>query len=124
MADNMEAQEIKGWNVFKQIFNDHWGGFKKAYTRYSEPYYEEQVKKMMNCGNQEEMGYIGYLCFGCGQGSRGINKLQEYVVFEMREGVCGVKCMDDFFSQVSRKEIRKRLTGWWIIVIRVIREDL
>lgn len=161
MVDNMEAQEIKGWNVFKQIFNDHWEGFKKVYPRYSEPYYEEQVKKMVSCGNPEEMGYIGYLCFGCGQGSRVVSmsckstlclrcgkvyvdewvsqvseKLHEGVIYRHvvltvperlriafytngenllgKLMVCGVKCMDDFFSQVSRKEIE----GGYIVVLQ------
>ena len=53
---------MKGWNVFKQIFADHWEGFKNRYPRYSEGYYEEPVERMMSCGNPEEMGYIGYLC--------------------------------------------------------------
>ena len=53
----MKAEEVKGWNVFKQIFSDHWEGFKKKYPKYSEGQYEEQVKKMLSCGNPEEMGY-------------------------------------------------------------------
>ena len=56
MLGTMETQEIKGWNVFKQIFHDNWDGFKKAYPSYGEAYYEEVVKKMMSCGNAEEMG--------------------------------------------------------------------
>lgn len=149
----MDTHEIKGWNVFKQIFKDRWLGFKKAYPRYSKLYYEEQVRKMMNCGNPEEMGYIGYLCFSCGHGSRVVSmsckstlclrcgkvyvddwvsqvseKLHEGVIYrhivltvpeklrvtfytngEKLLGklmVIGVKCLDDFFSHVSRKEIK------------------
>jgi len=29
----MKAEEVKGWNVFKQIFADHWEGFKREYPR-------------------------------------------------------------------------------------------
>ena len=47
---------MKGWNVFKQIFADRWEGFKNRYPRYSEGYYEEQVERMLSCGNPEEMG--------------------------------------------------------------------
>ena len=49
---------MKGWNVFKQIFADHWEGFKRKYPKYSEGHYEEQVKKMLSCKQPEEMGYI------------------------------------------------------------------
>ena len=49
----MKAEEVKGWNVFKQIFADHWEGFKRAYPRYSKSHYDEQVKKMLSCGNPE-----------------------------------------------------------------------
>ena len=66
----MKAEEVKGWNVFKQIFSEHWEGFKRKYPRYSKRYYDEQVKKMMGCGNPKEMGYIRYLCFSCGEGNR------------------------------------------------------
>jgi len=74
----MKAEEVKGWNVFKQIFSEHWEGFKNRYPRYSEGYYEEQAERMsrvvatlrrlvlMKMG----MWYIGYLCMSCGQGSR------------------------------------------------------
>jgi len=152
---------VKGWNVFKQIFADHWEGFKREYPKYSKGHYEEQVKKMLSCGNPEEMGYIGYLCMGCGQGSRvvamsckssmclrcGKVYVDEWVsqVSKMlHEGViyrhivltipeklrktfykheeellgslmsCGVKCLDDFFRRVSRKEIR----GGYIVVLQ------
>ena len=149
----MNAHEVKGWNVFKQIFKDHWDGFKKAYPRYSVPYYEELVRKMMNCGNPDEMGYIGYLCFSCGHGNRVVSmsckstlclrcgkvyvdewvsqvsdKLYEGVIYRHivltvpeklratfytngekllgKVMATGVKCLDDFFSYVSRKEIK------------------
>ncbi len=152
---------MKGWNVFKQIFADHWEGFKRAYPKYREEHYEEQVKKMLSCGNPEEMGYIGYLCMGCGQGSRVVamsckssmcircgkvyvdewvsqvsNMLHEGVIYrhivltvpeKLRKTfynhpeellgklmTSGVKSLDDFFSRVSRKEIR----GGYIVVLQ------
>lgn len=61
---------MKGWNVFKQIFSKHLERFKRKYPRYSKRYYDEPVKKMMSCGNPEEMGYM---CMMCGQGSRRVS---------------------------------------------------
>ncbi len=34
------------WNVFKQIFAEHWDGFKLVYPRYNKPYYDGLVDKM------------------------------------------------------------------------------
>ena len=56
------------WNVFKQIFAEHWDGFKLVYPRYNKPYYDGLVDKMLGCGNPEKMGYIEYRCLHCGQG--------------------------------------------------------
>ncbi|MGQ3683525.1 MAG: transposase zinc-binding domain-containing protein, partial [Candidatus Loosdrechtia sp.] len=147
-----KAKEVKGWNVFKQIFADHWEGFKRKYPRYNQRRYEEQVKKMLSCGNPGEMGYIGYLCMSCGRGSRVVSMsckstmclrcgkvyvdewvgqvskilhdgvIYRHIVLTVPEKlrktfydhgeellgrfmVSGVRCMDDFFSRVSRKEI-------------------
>jgi hypothetical protein len=52
----MEAIQKYGWNIFKQIFLDHWEGFKKAYSRYSTEYYDEVVGKMLDCGDPDKMG--------------------------------------------------------------------
>ena len=54
----MKARERQDWNVFKQIFTDHWDGFKKAHPRYDTCYHDGIVKKMLDCGNPEKMGYI------------------------------------------------------------------
>ena len=94
----MKAEEVKGWNVFKQIFADHWEGFKNRYPRYREGYYEEQVERMLSCGNPEEMGYIGYLCMSCGQGSR-------VVSMSCKSSMClrcGKVYVDEWVSQVSK----------------------
>ena len=152
---------MKGWNVFKQIFSEHWEGFRREYPRYSERYYEEQVGRMLSCGNPGEMGYIGYLCMSCGQGSRVVSMsckssmclrcgkvyvdewvsqvskmLHEGVIYrhivltvpeklrktfynhteELLCGLmsCGVKCLDDFYSSVSRKGVK----GGYIVVLQ------
>ena len=98
MKMGMKAEEVKGWNVFKQIFADHWEGFKRKYPKYSEGHYEEQVKKMLSCGNPEEMGYIGYLCMGCGQGSRVVSMSCKSTLC-LR---CGKVYVDEWVSQVGR----------------------
>jgi histidinol phosphatase-like PHP family hydrolase len=64
----MKAELAPGWNVFKQIFRDHWAGFKQRHPRYDRPYYEGLVKKMLSCGNPEQIGYIEYRCLDCAQG--------------------------------------------------------
>ena|SRR6266704_2407493 len=64
----MAAEVTAGWNVFKEIFTHHWGGFKQRRARYDRPYYDELVEKMLRCGNPERMGYIEYRCEHCGQG--------------------------------------------------------
>ena len=53
------------WNVFKQIFIDHWDGFKQVNPRYHTRYYDGLVEKMLNCGNVDQMGYIEYRCQHC-----------------------------------------------------------
>jgi hypothetical protein len=157
---NKEKQRL-GWNIFKQIFADHWEEFKKKCPMYDTPYYEDLVGKMLNCGDPDKMGYIEYRCVHCGKGERVISMsckcslclrcgkvyvddwvsqiskmLHEGVIYRhivltmpdifrkifydhpqellgalMR---CGVKCLDDFFSTVSRK----RLKGGYIVVVQ------
>ena len=51
---------------FKQIFRDHWLDFKQTYSRYNNPYYDEVINKMLNCGDPDEMGYAGFRCLSCG----------------------------------------------------------
>ena len=58
----------RDWNVFKQIFAEHWDGFTHAHPRYQTSYYDGLVAKMLGCGNPEQMGYIEYRCLHCGQG--------------------------------------------------------
>ena len=65
----MTAEPLQGWNVFKQIFAEHWDGFKCLYPRYDRRYYDGLVHKMLACGNPDQMGYIEYRCLHCGEGS-------------------------------------------------------
>lgn len=54
----MLTAPARDWNVFKQIFTDHWDTFRQAHTRYQTPYYDELVAKMLACGNPQRMGYV------------------------------------------------------------------
>ena len=54
----MIVEPARDWNVFKQIFVDHWQGFKQFRPRYDTPYYESLVDKRLDCGNPDKMGYI------------------------------------------------------------------
>lgn len=156
----MESEQKAGWNVFKQIFADHWEAFKKLILFYDKPYYDDLVKKMLNCGNPEKMGYIEYRCMHCGQETRIVSMsckcslclrcgkvyvddwvnqigkmLHEGVIYRhivltvpqvLRDTFynhpellgpfmrCAKKCLDDYFSCVSRKKIK----GGYIVVLQ------
>ena len=69
----MYAEPTPGWNVFKQIFTEHWDGFKGVRPRYNTPYYDDLVDKMLGCGNPDKMGYIEYRCLHCGQGKHRVS---------------------------------------------------
>jgi hypothetical protein len=43
----MLVQPFGDWNVFKQIFFDHWEPFKRAHPRYQTAYYDGLVAKML-----------------------------------------------------------------------------
>jgi hypothetical protein len=64
----MLAALSRDWNVFQQIFADHWEPFQRAHPRYQTAYYDGLVAKMLACGKPEKMGYIEYRCLQCGQG--------------------------------------------------------
>ena len=51
----MLAAPSRDWNVFKQIFADHWEPFQHAHPRYQTAYYNDLVAKMLACGNPEKM---------------------------------------------------------------------
>ena len=53
-------------NVFKTIFNDHWGDFKKARPQYDIDQYDYPVQKMLGCRDASN-GYSEYICMYCGR---------------------------------------------------------
>ena len=95
----MMAQPSGDWNVFKQIFADHWGAFQHAHPRYQTAYYESLVAKMLACGNPEQRGYVEYRCQHCGQG-------KHQVAMSCKASLC-LRCakvyVDNWVSQVSKR---------------------
>jgi hypothetical protein len=93
----MLAAPSRDWNVFKQIFADHWGAFQHAHPRYQTAYYDGLVAKMLACGNPEKMGYVEYRCLHCGQG-------KHLVSMSCKSSLC-LRCakvyVDNWVSQVS-----------------------
>jgi hypothetical protein len=69
----MIAEPLQGWNVFKQIFAEHWDGCKRIYPRYDQRYYDGLVHKMLRCGNPDQMGYIEYRCLYGGEGKHRVS---------------------------------------------------
>lgn len=94
----MEVEERQDWNEYKQIFADHWEGFKQLYPLYDTGYYDGLVKKILSCGNPEEMGYIEYCCPNCGKGRRVVSMSCKCSLC-LR---CGKVYADDWTSQVSK----------------------
>jgi hypothetical protein len=94
----MMAEPSRDWNVFQQIFAEHWDGFTRAHPRYQTAYYEGLVAKMLACGNPEKMGYVEYRCLQCGQG-------KHRVAMSCKSSLC-LRCakvyVDNWVSQVSQ----------------------
>src|SRR5262252_7951283 len=65
----MTAAAPPAWNLFKQIFADHWDGFQGAHPRYERRYDDGLGEKMLGFGNPDQMGYIDYRCLHCGEGT-------------------------------------------------------
>jgi len=86
------------WSVFKQIFTEHWDGFKRVYPRYDQRYYDGLVDKMLGCGNPDTMGSIEYRCLQCGKGTH-------RVAMSCKSSLC-LRCakvyVDTWVSQVSQ----------------------
>jgi len=93
----MLAAPSRDWNVFKQIFADHWEAFQHAHPRYQTAYYNGLVAKMLGGGNPETMGYVAYRCLHCGQG-------KHLVAMSCQSSLC-LRCakvyVDNWVSQVS-----------------------
>jgi Putative transposase/Transposase zinc-binding domain len=94
----MLAAPSQDWNVFQQIFVEHWEGFKHVYPRYDTRYYDGLVSKMLACGNPDQMGYIEYRCLHCGQGTH-------RVAMSCKSSLC-LRCakvyVDNWVAQVSK----------------------
>ena len=94
----MTAAAPPAWRIFKQIFADHWDGFKRVYPRYDRRYYDGLVAKMLGCGDPDQMGYIEYRCFRCGEGTH-------CVAMSCKSSLC-LRCakvyVDNWVSQVSQ----------------------
>src|SRR5437763_13385223 len=94
----MATEVIAGWKVFKQIFTEHWEGFKQCRPRYDTPYYDDLVDKMLRCGNPDQMGYIEYRCLHCGEG-------KHLVSMSCKSSLC-LRCakvyVDDWVAQVGK----------------------
>jgi hypothetical protein len=52
----MLAAPARDWSVFQQIFADHWEVFQHTHPRYQTSYYDELVRKMLDCGNPAKSG--------------------------------------------------------------------
>jgi hypothetical protein len=65
----MTAATPPAWSIFKQLFADHWDGFKRVYPRYDRRYYEGLVAKMLGGGAPDQMGSIDYRCLRGGEGT-------------------------------------------------------
>jgi hypothetical protein len=94
----MMAEPSRDWNVFQQIFAEHWDGFTRAHPRYQTAYYNGLVAKMLACGNPDKMGYIEYRCLHCGQGTH-------RVAMSCKSSLC-LRCakvyVDNWVSQMSK----------------------
>jgi hypothetical protein len=94
----MSAAPSPDWNLFKQIFVEHWDGVTRVYPRYPTRYYDGLVDKMLRCGNPDQIGDIAYRCLHCGQG-------KHLVAMRCKSSRC-LRCaqvyVDNCVSQVSQ----------------------
>ncbi len=94
----MTAESTPAWNVFKQIFVEHWDGFTRGYPRYDQRSYDGLLDKMLGCGNPDKMGSIEYRCLHGGEGTH-------RVAMSCKSSLC-LRCakvyVDHGVSQVSQ----------------------
>lgn len=65
----MMAAPSRDWNLFTQIFADHWDGFPRTHPRYQTAYYHDRVATRLACGHPEKMGESADRCQQWGQGT-------------------------------------------------------
>ena len=94
----MTAEAPPAWNIFKQIFAEHWDGFKRVHPRDNKPYYDGLVDTMLWCGDPAKMGSIEYRCLPCGEGTH-------RVAMSCQSSLC-LRCakvyVDHWVSQMSQ----------------------
>ena len=94
----MMAAPSRDWNIFKQIFAEHWDGFTRVHPRYHTSYYDGLVDKMLGCRDPDQMGYIDYRGLRCGEGTH-------RVAMSCKSSLC-LRCakvsVDNWVSQVSK----------------------
>jgi hypothetical protein len=56
--------------IFKRIFEDHWEEFKTVSRRFDTPWHNQTVRRMLDCGDPDKMGFIQYRCPSCGETRR------------------------------------------------------
>lgn len=87
--------EKKEKNIFKRIIGENWEEFKKSYPQFAQAQYEDAVKKMLGCG-EEENGYACYVCSSCGNTVR--------VCFSCKSSfclACGKVYTDEWMERIS-----------------------
>ena len=94
----MLAAPARDWSVFQQIFADHWEAFPACSSALSDSLLRWLVRKMLDCGNPAQMGYVEYRCLHCGQG-------KHLVAMSCKSSLC-LRCAkvytDNWVSQVSK----------------------
>jgi hypothetical protein len=94
----MTTEATPAWNVFQQIFAEHWDGFKRVHPRSNQRYYDALVQKMLGWGAPEQVGDSAYRCL---QGGEGTHR----VALSCQSSLC-LRCakvsVDNWGSQVSR----------------------
>ena len=85
-------------NIFLEIFKDNWIPFKQKFPGYATAYYDDVIKKVINCGDPN-FGYSKYQCLHCGLSDK-------IVGFSCKSTFC-LKCSRlvtaDFVEEVQRK---------------------
>ena len=93
----MTAERSPDWNVFTQIFAEHWDGFTRLHPRSHQRYSDALVDKMLACGDPEKVGYSAYRCLHGGEGTHRVAR-------SCQSSLC-LRCakvyVDNWISQVS-----------------------